>query len=476
MKYIIGPVLLLAGLAAGQRLAGPPPRGFDSGPTHHSGRMDANEVWQPSGNPHILDGNVYTGDGVTLTIMPACTVRAEYGVELYAGYADPGTIVAAGTADSVIVFTSNIPGPQPGDWRGIGIYGLARNATRFSYCDISYAGSRSGYGAFYVYGVEPRLDNCRISQSNDYGVKADHGARFGSFYGNTISGCANYPVSIQAGNVHTLGAGNSLAGNLHDGVLVNGGSVTVSGTWLNQGVPYVIDGSVAIGDASNTPILTIAAGTKLMFRTGCELYVGYAVPGGLIADGSTGQIEFTSAVVPPSRGDWIGVSFYPEAISSMCKLVNCKVEYGGDDEGNVCIDDCVPEIRGDSIGHSAAWGICVRGSEYPPYESLRWGNTFYDCASGAVGGPAVGVSAVPVGSSGKTEPATIACGVLRTGDRGRVTDDRAELLDISGRKVTDLHAGANDVSRLAPGIYFVREERAQAQAQAQAMRKVILTR
>jgi len=34
---------------------------------------------------------------------------------------------------------------------------------------------------------------------------------------------------------------------------------------------------------------------------------------------------------------------------------------------------------------------------------------------------------------------------------------RSALLDISGRKVLALHAGANDVSRLAPGVYFVRD-------------------
>ena len=50
----------------------------------------------------------------------------------------------------------------------------------------------------------------------------------------------------------------------------------------------------------------------------------------------------------------------------------------------------------------------------------------------------------------------------------------ASLLDISGRKVTDLLAGANDVRALAPGVYFVRE--AQAQAQAQAIRKIVITR
>jgi hypothetical protein len=38
----------------------------------------------------------------------------------------------------------------------------------------------------------------------------------------------------------------------------------------------------------------------------------------------------------------------------------------------------------------------------------------------------------------------------------------------------ELHDGANDVSRLSPGAYFVRE--AQIQAQSQAIRKVIVTR
>ncbi|MBM3313783.1 hypothetical protein FJY70_04225, partial [candidate division WOR-3 bacterium] len=35
---------------------------------------------------------------------------------------------------------------------------------------------------------------------------------------------------------------------------------------------------------------------------------------------------------------------------------------------------------------------------------------------------------------------------------------RAGLLDISGRKALELHPGPNDVSRLAPGVYFVRPE------------------
>jgi len=47
--------------------------------------------------------------------------------------------------------------------------------------------------------------------------------------------------------------------------------------------------------------------------------------------------------------------------------------------------------------------------------------------------------------------------VLLIGDRGQKTADRAELLDISGRKVLDLRPGPNDVRCLAPGVYFCRQ-------------------
>ncbi|HTW91926.1 MAG TPA: SBBP repeat-containing protein [bacterium] len=46
------------------------------------------------------------------------------------------------------------------------------------------------------------------------------------------------------------------------------------------------------------------------------------------------------------------------------------------------------------------------------------------------------------------------------------------LLDATGRRVATLRAGANDVSWLAPGVYFVRV----AQDGAQTVRKVVLTR
>ncbi|HTW92037.1 MAG TPA: hypothetical protein VMH22_10055 [bacterium] len=53
---------------------------------------------------------------------------------------------------------------------------------------------------------------------------------------------------------------------------------------------------------------------------------------------------------------------------------------------------------------------------------------------------------------------------------------RAALLDISGRKVLDLHPGSNDVRALASGVYFVREEPSAVSRQPSAVTKIVITR
>lgn len=70
--------------------------------------------------------------------------------------------------------------------------------------------------------------------------------------------------------------------------------------------------------------------------------------------------------------------------------------------------------------------------------------------------------------------ATVTRGVLFLEEATSHKPQATNLLNVCGRDVMVLHGGANDVSRLAPGVYFVR--RAQAQAQAQVVRKVVIAR
>ena len=79
----------------------------------------------------------------------------------------------------------------------------------------------------------------------------------------------------------------------------------------------------------------------------------------------------------------------------------------------------------------------------------------------------------PPCSVGVQPLATVVRGVLLLpATTSRKPQAAGSLLDIGGRQVMVLRPGANDVSSLSPGVYFVRE----AQAQAQAVRKVVVTR
>jgi hypothetical protein len=71
--------------------------------------------------------------------------------------------------------------------------------------------------------------------------------------------------------------------------------------------------------------------------------------------------------------------------------------------------------------------------------------------------------------------ATIVRGVLLLGKPTGPSPSTSWLLDISGRKVLDLHSGANDVRALAPGVYFVRSASG-VEREASSVTKVVVTR
>jgi hypothetical protein len=72
--------------------------------------------------------------------------------------------------------------------------------------------------------------------------------------------------------------------------------------------------------------------------------------------------------------------------------------------------------------------------------------------------------------------ATLVGGVLFWQERGARNAGRAaELLDIGGKRVAELRPGANDVSGLSPGIYFVRQASG-VERDASGVTKVVVTR
>lgn len=91
-----------------------------------TGRITQNTTLKKSDN-NLLKGMVYVTNGVTLTIEKGATVKGAYSGSDVAVLivARGGKIVADGTQEEPIIFTSSSPTPQSGDWGGIVLCGKA---------------------------------------------------------------------------------------------------------------------------------------------------------------------------------------------------------------------------------------------------------------------------------------------------------------------------------------------------------------
>jgi parallel beta-helix repeat protein len=90
-------------------------------------------------------------NNATLTIKPGVTVRFEpmTAIEAWQG----GSIVAVGTADSNIVFTSNSPSPTVGSWAQVGL--TSSPVSSFGYCVFEYATV-----GLYAVATNAPIDHC----------------------------------------------------------------------------------------------------------------------------------------------------------------------------------------------------------------------------------------------------------------------------------------------------------------------------
>ncbi len=113
------------------------------------GRINADTTLRKE-NTYILQGLVYMVGNHTMTIQPGTTIKGSYsGSDVAALIITRGSkIMAQGTSDEPIVFTSASPNPQSGDWGGIVLCGKAPINT-------SYLGT-SG-----LYQVEGGIDNAQ---------------------------------------------------------------------------------------------------------------------------------------------------------------------------------------------------------------------------------------------------------------------------------------------------------------------------
>ncbi len=321
-------------------------------------------TWKASDSPHTIRGTL-TVSGATLIIEPGTIIRLEAGARIEVRQST-GAIIAEGTPDLGIVFTSALSSPEPGDWETINISGT-NIPSSFAHCLIQFGGKNPGRGMINIDNGRAAINHSIMAYSGNYEVRIDNAGGFDAFYSNTLTSTNGDAMLIRGRLVHSLGSNNALVAPPNHGIRVSGMAanridIEESVLWKAQGGPYIIEDPIRIKDFAT---LTIEAGARLEFLPGKELIVGYLTGGKLVAQGTEdAPIVFTSASPSPLKGDWRGIRFsrlaMPESI-----LDHCIVAYGGGsvNKGNVSIEpvgENNPIIRNSQLRDSDHYGIYLK--------------------------------------------------------------------------------------------------------------------
>ena len=208
--------------------------GTNEGVVEHSGFISADETWAAD-KIHVLKDRVIVKAGVTLTIDPGTIVKGEAGTGANASalvIARGATILAEGTADQPIIFTSIADEIQVGEKFGP---------------NLDPERSKGFWGGLIVLGNAPTSPKTGATEQIE-GIPADVAeGNYGGPDENDNSGTLTY-ISIRHGGT-LLGEGNEINGLTLGGV---GAGTTINHVEVMSNVDDGIEcfgGSVNIDDA-----------------------------------------------------------------------------------------------------------------------------------------------------------------------------------------------------------------------------------
>ncbi len=261
-------------------------------------------------SPYIQrGGGIDVIDGATLTIEAGVELRFRDNDWLEIGAAgEPGRLIAKGTAEEPIVFTTQSP-ETPTTWLGVWFHSGTLEGSVLSHAVIRRAGGDNRHskpnllhGCLTLTGVKPgrlEISDVQVENCVNGGVRLTNShVSFGPLrFVDTGVGFVLDPQS--AGQVPERVGYRGVTHNV-----IQGGVVASNARWAPQSVPYVVEGDVSVQGVS-APTLTLPAGLELRFAKSRALRVGLDEAGSVRAEGSKEAKVVLTSQVPEET--WGGV-------------------------------------------------------------------------------------------------------------------------------------------------------------------------
>ena len=271
-----------------------------------------------------IDRGIIVREGAVLTIEPGA--RLSFGPD---GYLEVvyGRLVAKGSDDAPIVFTSSNKDPAAGDWPGLFFDDKTMNDTVLDKVTVEYAGrdAHGSHGAVTlegeVRGGRVAITSSKLRESGSNGVRVENDASsFAKFEGNSFEKLGDASLSAPSMVLGSVGK-NDWGGF----VIRTGGDVTATITWPAADVPFVLQRALVVRGKKDAAVLTLADKSVLKFGPDAYIEVGLENGSGLVAKGCT----FTSANATAAPGDWPGIFFADKTTGSV--IDGGTIEYAGRD-------------------------------------------------------------------------------------------------------------------------------------------------
>jgi|GEM_PF-2134869 len=239
----------------------------------------------------------------TWTVEPGTTFIMEPGswIDVTAG----GRIIARGTSDKPITFTSSKPVKAKGDWFGVDDAG---NGSVYEYCSFEYAATGLGLS-----GSLAEVSHCRFEGNTD-GLDSSRAASMGAFGSNAFVGNTE-PLTVNG--AFDVDDSNSFASNTNQRARFAGHSVDRALSLSLVKVPVFVDNYIRV-------YATMALSPGVVVSMAPEGWISVEASGRLTAIGtSAAPVRFVSSKPVPAPGDWFGI----EVAGNASEFRYCEIGY-----------------------------------------------------------------------------------------------------------------------------------------------------